>query len=151
MTHNHSGIPFHNFIVGGKSIEGTLPLRPSKDKAMSRLSSTRLARWVLQINTILRKAFFRKSRERTHACGKRGQHRARTEKKALCWRATGHWVRTDRPPPCHFHRLTLPVNLSLAQSEFFLRQREEGVNLIKSLNLLHILKYEGTLGDHFPQ
>lgn len=59
MTHNHSGIPFHNFIVGGKSIEGALPLRPSKDKAMSRLSSTRLARWVLQINTILRKAFFR--------------------------------------------------------------------------------------------
>lgn len=146
MTHNHSGIPFHNFIVGGKSIEGALPLRPSKDKAMSRLSGTRLARWALQTNTILREAFFRKSRERTH-CGKRGQHRARTEKKALCGRATWHGVRTEGPPPCHFHRLTLLVNLSLAQSEFFLRQRgrEDGVNLIKSLNLLHILTYEGTL------
>lgn len=92
-----------------------------------------------------------KSRERPHACGKRGQHRAWTGKKALCGRATWHGDSTVRPPTCPFHRLTLLVSLSLTQSEFFLRQREDCVNLIKSLNLFQILTYEGSLWDHFPQ
>lgn len=64
----NSQVPFHNFIVRGKSIGGALPIRPSQDKGSSGLPN--LARWFLQVNTILRKLPSCKNRECTHTRGK---------------------------------------------------------------------------------
>lgn len=84
----HSLVPFHNFIVRGKSIGGALPIRPSQDRPSSGLPD--LGRRFLQGNTIPRKPPSYKNGQCTHTQASGGQHRTGTEKKALCGRETQH-------------------------------------------------------------
>lgn len=64
----NSLVPFHNFIVRGKSIGGALPIKPSQDQQSRGLPN--LARQFLQGNTVLRKPPSCKNGQCTHSHGK---------------------------------------------------------------------------------
>lgn len=138
-------VPFHNFIVGGKSLGGALPIRPPQDKWPGRLTS--LAGWFFWVHAVPRKALFLQ-----------GQGACPCLQQAVVGRARGHPTQAGKSAQeLRGQARRLPLSspallsgcpwLSVNSSS----SKEGRVDIIQSLNLFHILTYLEILLHHFPQ
>lgn len=110
---------------------------------MAKLSLPYLARWLFT----WRKAFFQQEQGR-HTCLWQAWSAQNSQRRKPC---AGRWPGTETV------QMSLPTwyfqtnSACSSQYKFVLHQKEVCANLIKSLNLFHILTYEGIFSHHFPQ